>query len=132
MARWLLRRACAVGFVVLVATAACGGDGDGEPEALSATERAQVVRTQRAIGTYCREVGHFLSRRRGPPTEEELGTASAEVDRLVAIARDKPEARYNRSSSIRQVVGDLAEDLEASNCSRALQARFEQALRSGP
>jgi hypothetical protein len=133
MAGRVLQRACAWTLVALVvcAAAGCGGN-DPERETLSGAERAQVVRTKRAIAAFCRQVGLFLSRRRGPTTEEELGEATAEIDRLVAIARSKPNARLDELTTMSDVVGDLAEGLEASNCSPALEARLEQALGSGP
>jgi hypothetical protein len=111
---------------------ACGSDEENRTPTLTAAERAQVVRTRQAIGAFCTQVGRFLARRRGPPTERELERATAEIDRLGAIVGQKPEARYDNLTTVRQAMGDMAESLEASDCSPALEARIEQALASGP
>lgn len=81
-----------------------------------------------AIRSYCRRIALFLSGKQGRPTAADTQRAYDAVDRLIALARENPEARYRGQDTMRQVVGDTAEDLEGTNCSPALVRRLEQGL----
>jgi hypothetical protein len=85
-----------------------------------------------AIGRYCRQVGRLLSRRGSSPTAAETQAANEAVDAIAAVAREKPSAEYRPGQSMRDLVADAAENLEASNCSRQLVARLEHVLVSLP
>jgi hypothetical protein len=109
---------------------ACGNSD--EAERLSDAEQAAVVRAQLEIHSYCRAVGLYLTRRRGPPTQAETQRVYEEVDRLAALARQKPGAQARNGATLRTLLGDIAEDLEGSNCSPPLEQRVEQALATLP
>jgi hypothetical protein len=55
-----------------------------------------------------------------------------DLERLVSLARKKPQARSRRGQTMRQVLGDMAEGLEGSNCSGGFEQKLEQALRTLP
>jgi hypothetical protein len=100
-----------------------------KPELLSAGERSDVREARVEIRSYCHELTLYLARKRGAPTERETGRAFAAVDRLVAIARDKPSAAQAQDGrTVRDLLGDIAEDLEGSNCAANVEQRIEQAL----
>jgi hypothetical protein len=114
-----------------LALGACGGDGKAEPQRLSSAEQAEIRSAQRALGSYCRQVSLYLAGRRGPPTAE-LQQAGGRIDGLIALARRKPEADYQGRGTLRMLLGDMAESLEASNCSPDLELKIESALASLP
>jgi hypothetical protein len=112
----------------------CGGDGSSSPDEkrLSAAERSEVMRSQRAISTYCRRLRLYVVGRRGPPAQADTERAYGAVDQLVAIAREKPEAEASGQPSMRQLLGAIAEDLEGTNCSTELVRLIDQGLASLP
>jgi hypothetical protein len=118
----------------VLAPSGCGGS-SGEknsPQRLSLEERSEVVRSQRAIRSYCRLVGLFLVGRHGPPTQAESERVRDAAAKLIESARAKPQAEYREQETMRQLLGDIAEDLEGTNCSSALVAQLQQGLRSLP
>jgi hypothetical protein len=127
-------------LVPLLAVAAtmlggCGGDESStqKPEQLSASEQSAVREAQTEIRSYCRDLVLYLARRRGPPTQSETGSAYEAVDRLAAIARDKPAAALPLAGrTVRELLGDIAEDLEGSNCADNVVRRIDQALATLP
>lgn len=118
--------------------AVLGGCGEGEgspgkPEQLSAREQTSVREAQLEIRSYCRELVLYLARRRGPPTETETGRAYEAVDRLASIAQAKPTATQPLGGrNVRELLGDIAEDLEGSNCAANVVQRIDQALATLP
>ena len=89
--------------------------------------------SQLDIQSYCRELTLYLSGRRGPPTEKETLRSYAAVDRLASIARAKPAATYAQSGrNVRELLGDIAEDLEGSNCAENVVKRIDQARATLP
>jgi hypothetical protein len=117
----------------------CGDDSSSSavsakrPEPLPPGEQATVREARAEIQSYCRQLTLYLARRRGPPTEDETGRAYNAVDRLAEIARAKPSAPQGPTGeTVRDLLGDIAEDLEGSNCAANVVRRIDQALASLP
>jgi hypothetical protein len=92
---------------------------------LTAQERRNEDRSVAAIREYCRGVARYLAGRAAPPSRDEAVDAAR---RIAVLARRKPEARYQGTQTARGLAGDLAEDLEGTNCSRLLVAELERGL----
>jgi hypothetical protein len=124
--------------LLAVVAAMLGGCGDDEssprrPEQLSAGEQSAVRKAQTEIRSYCRDLVLYLARRRGPPTQSETGRVYEAVDRLAGIARDKPAAALPLAGrTVRELLGDIAEDLEGSNCADNVVRRIDQVLATLP
>jgi hypothetical protein len=120
----------------LLSPIGCGGDGDSSstarPERLSATGEAKLNEARLDIRSYCRRIRLYLGGRESPPTTAQTRRAYRAVDSLVSVAGESPEAQYQGGGSVRQLLGDTAEDLEGTNCSRDLVARLERGLASLP
>jgi hypothetical protein len=114
-----------------LAVASCGGDGSSGNGSLTAAERARVAQAERQINSYCASLALALRRGR-PAATVETGPAFAAVDELSALARMKPDAVAARRRTTRELLGDIAEDLEGSNCSPPLLARIGQVLAGLP
>jgi hypothetical protein len=134
-----LARTILVLMLSLVALTGCGDDNSGKatlskrPAPLSAGDQATVSEARTEIQSYCRQLLQYLARRRGPPTEDETGEAYAGVDRLAGIARAQPSATVSPTGeTVRDLLGDIAEDLQGSNCADNVVARIDQALRTLP
>jgi hypothetical protein len=120
---------------VLAAVAGCGESsspkkprGAARPStgpSLTAAEHAAAGRSVGRIRAYCRGVAAYLAGEgRRPP----LGGALGGARKIVAIANAKPEATYRGSQRIRDLAGDLAEDLEGTNCSTRLVGELSRGL----
>lgn len=124
--------------LLAVAATMLGGCGDDDssparPERLSAREQSTVRGAQFQIRSYCRQVALYLARRRDAPTQAETGRAYDAVDRLAVIAHDKPAAALPLvGRTVRELLGDIAEDLEGSNCADNVVRRIDQALATLP
>jgi hypothetical protein len=126
----------------LLAIASCGDDGSpgtagatpagAAAKRLTAAEQALVTRSDRAVSRYCGELALSLTGQRKPPSAEEQGRAFAATDRLIELAREKPAARVQPGVDTELFLGDLAEDLEGSNCDPRLVERIDQALATLP
>lgn len=133
--------AMAVGLA-LAAIASCGDGGSPETagttatgaaaKRLTAAEQALVTRSERAVSRYCGELALSLTGRRKPPSAAEQGRAFAATDRLIELARRKPAARVQPGVDTELFLGDLAEDLEGSNCDPRLVERIDQGLATLP
>ena len=126
----------AVVAAAALAGSGCGGSGSpargpSRPQSLSAADRAAVRDAQNEIHAYCRSVASYLAGRTPPPSRETGERASDAVRQLGSIARAKPDARY-KGETVGEVMGDIAEDLEGSNCSNELAAELDAELRSVP
>jgi hypothetical protein len=126
----------------LLAIASCG-DGESPQSAgttptgaatkrLTADEQALVTRSHRTVERYCGRLALALTGRRELPSAEEAGRAFTAVDRLIELAREKPAARLATGVDMGLFLGDLAEDLEGSNCDPRLVERLDQALATLP
>ena len=126
----------------LMAISSCGdGDSAGtagtttagaDAKRLTAAEQATVSRSERAVQRYCGKLALSLTGQASPPTVAEQGRAFAATDRLIALARSKPAARLRSGVDMEFFLGDLAEDLEGSNCDQRLVQRIDQALLALP
>jgi hypothetical protein len=126
----------------LLAIAACGDDGSpgtsgttpagAAAKRLTAAEQALVTRSDRAVSRYCGEFALSLTGERKPPSAEEQARVFAATDRLIELAREKPAARVQPGVDTELFLGDLAEDLEGSNCDSRLVERIDQALATLP
>jgi hypothetical protein len=133
--------ATAVGLSLL-AMASCGDGGSSgaagttpagaAAKRLTAGEQALVTRSDRTVGRYCGYLALSLTGQRKPPSAEEQGRAFAATDRLIELARDKPAARVETGEDMGLFLGDLAEDLEGSNCDPRLVERIDQGLAALP
>ena len=133
--------ATAVGLSLL-AIASCG-DGDSSGAAgttstgaaakrLTADEQSLVTRSDRTVERYCGKLALSLTGQRKPPSVEEQSRAFAATDRLIELAREKPAARVDTGVDMGLFLGDLAEDLEGSNCDSRLVERIDQGLATLP
>lgn len=122
----------------------CGDDGANQPptanakrQRLTTQERRSAERSERAIYAYCRRVAQFdQGKRKGVPLESQSRAVQA-VDDLVALAREEPRAKVNvglvgENVQLRVHIGDIAEDLQATNCDSNLIDRIDQGLATVP
>ena len=133
--------ATAVGLS-LMAIASCGeGDSPGTAgttaagtaaKRFTADEQALVTRADRTVGRYCGELALSLTGRKKPPSAEEQVRAFTATDRLIELAREKPAAPVETGVEMGLFLGDLAEDLEGSNCDSRLVERIDQGLATLP
>ncbi len=127
------RRGAATALLVLVlwGGAGCGGSSD-TSSPLTSQERSSAYRALSAIDRYCHAVGRFFSRRGEGPTPAQTGAAEQAVEELAALARAKPSMDYRPGQTMRLLIADTAENLEANGCSRRLVDRLNQALATIP
>lgn len=85
-----------------------------------------------AVQDYCRRVGLYVRGKGSSPTAADLQRPIDALDRVVALARDRPTATDSRGERASEVLGDIAEDLEALDCSPDLEQRIERALDTLP
>ena len=137
--RWVL--ATAVGLTVL-ALVSCG-DGDSpqpagtaargaEAKRLTRDEQALVTGSERAVQRYCGKLALSAIGQGKPPSSSEQARAFAATDRLIELASEKPAAPLENGERMGLFLGDLAEDLEGSNCDPRLVQLIEQALATLP
>ena len=126
----------------------CGGDGDSaspetaagpapvptvsESRPLTPAEIRVITRAQRRVAAYCRRLGRSLGGGGRPPTEADLNRAIAELDRLAALAGRAPTAETIDGTTPRLALGDIAENLEGTNCDTRLVAHIDAALTGLP
>ena len=133
--------ATAVGLSLL-AIASCGDGGSpgtagttsggAAAKRLTADEQSLVTRSDRSVERYCGKLALSLTGQRKPPSVEEQSRAFAATDRLIELAREKPAARVDTGVDMGLFLGDLAEDLEGSNCDSRLVERIDQGLATLP
>jgi hypothetical protein len=112
----------------------CGDDSGarGDLRRLSRSEESIVSRAQASTFSYCGKLARYLAGKGKLPTEDEDQKVDDDLDRLIALAREKPDARSQRGDTPRLVLGDIAEDLEGSNCSAGFEQKLERALAELP
>jgi len=126
----------------LMAIASCG-DGESPQTAgttptgavakrLTSAEQTLVDRSERTVQRYCGKLALSVTGRARPPSAEEASRAFAATDRLIELARAKPAASIENGEEIELFLGDLAEDLEGSNCDSRLVERIDQTLATLP
>jgi hypothetical protein len=99
---------------------------------LTSAEQTLVVRSDRTVQRYCGKLALSVTGRARPPSAEEASRAFAATDRLIELARAKPAASIENGVEMELFLGDLAEDLEGSNCDSRLVERIDQALATLP
>ena len=102
-----------------------------EPAPLSAAEVAILDRTRAEVDSYCVHVGDRVSEGREPEAAR-FDRVVNEVERLESLADYKPLAPAPDGSTPRFALGDIAEDLEGSNCDSRLARRIDEALAALP
>jgi hypothetical protein len=128
-----LLAALAVAVLMIAGCGSAGPPNRGQSERrLSRSERAQVDHAKADVHAYCRLVGRFLARGQGPPSRQVGQRASDAVKRLGSLARSRPKATNQDGETVAEVMGDIAEDLEGTNCSNALAAELDAELRTVP
>ena len=127
----------AAAAVLALPAAGCGGSDDddvgttpapSDPTALTGAERDAVADDEASILEYCRARALSLTNPDKRPTVGQQARALEAVDALVALAAEKPAARVRREVDLGLYLGDLAENLEGSNCDPQIVARLEQGL----
>jgi hypothetical protein len=126
----------------LMAIASCGDGGASDTEGTTATgaaalrltaaEQAVVRKSERAVQRYCGKLALAVIGQGKPPSAAEQGRAFTATDRLIELARVKPAAPSESGVQMELFLGDLAEDLEGSNCDPRLVQRIDQALATLP
>jgi hypothetical protein len=114
--------------------AACGGESgpNTHVERLSAAQQSIVVHAEVSLHSYCAKLALYLAERRAAPSDADSRQVGGNLDRLIDVARDQPEARARTGETMRQVLGDMAEDLEGSNCSGSFEQKLEEGLAALP
>ena len=107
-------------------------DGGSEARELTPAERSSVTRSKAAIQLHCRRLGLYVAGRADPPSADQRAEAKQAVETLIGVARRKPHAAYSTAETVRLVLGDVAEELEAINCAPDLERRLELAHASLP
>lgn len=118
-----------------LALSACGSSPDRtstartvtEPPPLAAAEAQTITETRAAVDAYCVHVGERVATGR-EPTAARFERVVAEIERLERLAARKPLAPAPDGSTPRFALGDIAEDLEGSNCDSRLVRRIDETL----
>jgi hypothetical protein len=122
---------CALAIIVLAAVLAGCGGGKSSTQ-LAAGERAEAARAEAALTSYCQEVRRYLIGKRGSVSASDFRLVEARLGRLFSLARQKPDARYQSDQTLRDLLGDMAETLEATNCSQTFEQELNRAFNSLP
>jgi hypothetical protein len=122
-------------LIALFFVLGCGdsdGGGGSESEAPPPPSAKAIAQARAGVQAYCTQVAAYAVGRRGPPTDEEFDAVSAAIDRLAERAELSPEVLLPDGSTPRLALGDLAEDLEGTNCDSRLVALIDERLASLP
>jgi hypothetical protein len=113
---------------------ACGDGSESSTtrKRLSAAEDSVVARSQTSLRGYCRILALYLAGKRAAPTDTDTREVDDALEQLIALAREKPDARAKNEETLRLVLSDMAEDLEGSNCSGSFQQKLDAALAALP
>ena len=103
----------------------------GPPQPLSPAGMRVIQRARDAVSAHCRQVADALGKGAMPP-QASFERATAALDELAELAADQPEAEAEDGSTPRLALGDIAENLEGTNCDPRLVARIDQALAGLP
>jgi hypothetical protein len=126
-------RDAATGLAVSLALAlgSCGDDGGGggttatEPGRLSAAESETIVAAREAVGRYCARIAE---RPGVQPSALEFDHVVGALEELAALAGRRPEEVDPSGATARLALGDIAENLEGSNCDSRLVERIDEQL----
>jgi hypothetical protein len=130
--------------------ASCGGEGSssstagptaatqpaptGPPPSLSAADVAVIAKAKEAVSTYCSKVGAAIGGQGAGPSEGDYLDVTAALDDLAGLAARKPDAETNTPDRITAEValGDIAENLEGTDCDPRLVEKINEALAQLP
>jgi hypothetical protein len=98
---------------------------------LSAGEIAVIRRAQEAVGAYCAKVARGLAEG-DAPTQRDFDRVTRPLDELAELASHRPGAEAPDGATPRLALGDIAENLEGTNCDPRLVARIDEALATLP
>ena len=118
--------------LLALVVAGCGGSSTKAEAPAGKLTRAEAVRVaaaERDIRAYCRAVGRALTKQGEPPSDARAGAA---VKELGALGRARPGATTPEGETVSEVMGDIVEDLEGTNCSQGLVDQLEAELRTLP
>ena len=118
--------------LLAIAPAACGGGESSDDTVLSSRQSAAVTTSLETIRDYCREVGRFLTRRGDAPTRAQVESTADAARILAEVAGQRPEGEYAPQQTMRTLLGDTAENLEATNCSPQLVQILQRGLAELP
>ena len=100
-----------------------------EPGRLSAAEAETIVAAREAVGRYCARIAEM---RGAPPSAREFDRVVGALDKLAALARRRPNDVDPSGASAELALGDIAENLEGSNCDSRLVERIDEQLAALP
>ncbi len=129
-----MRRALPVAIAAILGLVGCGDSGGDSPETTPVPPPAPqaIAQARSAVQAYCAEVAKHLAGERGQPTEEELEGVTAAIDALAVRADLTPEATTADGSTPRLALGDIAENLEGTNCDSRLVELIDERLATLP
>jgi hypothetical protein len=116
--------------VLAVALAGCGGGASDQQ--LSTKEKSKAASAESALSSYCRKGRLFLLGKRGPLSASDFQLVNSRLNELFSLARQKPDALYQEEETLRELLGNMAEELEATNCSPNLEQELNRAFNSLP
>ena len=105
--------------------------GPTQQETLSAAGVKTIQRARDEVSAYCRKVDQGLSGGPGP-TPADLDRVNAALDELAQVAAEQPGAEMVDGTTPRLALGDIAENLEGTNCDPRLVAQIDEALATLP
>jgi hypothetical protein len=131
------------GALVCIALAAllagCGDDGDLEgttfEESTTRLTRAEsrvIAVAQRRVQGYCADRAQALFGEGEPPSAHDLREVDDALVALARLAARRPEAESAAGVTPRLALGDIAENLEGTNCDQRLVARIDSLLAGLP
>ncbi len=119
--------------------AGCGGDdgatGTTFEESTSRLTRAEsrmITVAERRVQGYCAERARALFGEGEPPSAADLREVDDALVALAELAERRPEAETAAGVTARLALGDIAEDLEGTNCDERLVAHINSILAELP
>jgi hypothetical protein len=94
---------------------------------LSASGMRVIQRARDTVSAHCRQVADALAEG-APPPPGGFERATAALDELARLAAEQPDAEAEDGTTPRLALGDIAENLEGTNCDARLVARIDEAL----
>jgi hypothetical protein len=101
------------------------------PRPLSPAGIRVMQRAREEVSAYCGRVARALAEGEGP-TAADFERVTAALDRLGTLAAQQPGAEAEHGTTPRLALGDIAENLEGTNCDPRLVARIDEALAELP
>jgi hypothetical protein len=96
-------------------------------ENLTREELTLIERAEAEVAAYCRGVAAAVARGEAPNARS-FARVTLVLEQLGELAAAKPDSETGDGSSPRLALGDIAENLEGTNCDARLVARIDEAL----